>query len=134
MKTLDDLRDELRTNVRTLDQNQQSYVINVKALEVAKRELEKARLDLLAGGNVTPRDIIEAQTAVAQAQNDVTQSFVNYHTQRLKLLNNTGILNTAPDNWWRQPQPVPGAAPVAPVPPGAGQDIPVLPPIQVLGN
>ena len=134
MKTLDDLRDELRTNVRTLDQNQQSYVINVKALEVAKRELEKARLDLLAGGNVSPRDIIEAQTAVAQAQNDVTQSFVNFHTQRLKLLNNAGILNTAPDNWWRQPQPVPGAAPVAPVPQGAGQDIPVLPPIQVLGN
>ena len=82
----------------------------------------------------SPRDIIEAQTAVAQAQNDVTQSFVNYHTQRLKLLNNTGILNTTPDNWWRQPQPVPGAAPVAPVPAGAGQDIPVLPPIQVLGN
>ena len=134
MKTLDDLRDELRTNVRTLDQNQQSYVINVKALEVAKRELEKARLDLLAGGNVSPRDIIEAQTAVAKAQNDVTQSFINFHTQRLKLLNNTGILNTTPDNWWRQPQPVPGAAPVVPVPAGAGQDIPVLPPIQVLGN
>jgi outer membrane protein TolC len=134
MKTLDDLRDELRTNVRTLGQNQQTYVINVKALEVAKRELEKARLDLLAGGNVTPRDIIEAQTAVAQAQNDVTQSFINFHTQRLKLLNNTGILNTAPNNWWRQPQPVPGVAPVVPVPPGAEQDIPVLPPIQILGN
>ena len=134
MKTLDDLRDELRTNVRTLGQNQQTYVINVKALEVAKRELEKARLDLLAGGNVTPRDIIEAQTAVAQAQNDVTQSFINFHTQRLKLLNNTGILDTGPDNWWRQPQVVPGAAPVVPVPPGAEQDIPVLPPIQILGN
>ena len=134
MKTLDDLRDELRTNVRTLDQNQQSYVINVKALEVAKRELEKARLDLLAGGNVSPRDIIEAQTAVAQAQNDVTQSFINFHTQRLKLLNNAGILDTSPDNWWRQPQVVPGVPPVVPVPPGAEQDIPVLPPIQILGN
>ena len=134
MKTLDDLRDELRTNVRTLGQNQQTYVINVKALEVAKRELEKARLDLLAGGNVSPRDIIEAQTAVAQAQNDVTQSFINFHTQRLKLLNNTGILDTGPDNWWRQPQVVPGAPPVVPVPPGAEQDIPVVPPIQILGN
>ena len=134
MKTLDDLRDELRTNVRTLGQNQQTYVINVKALEVAKRELEKARLDLLAGGNVSPRDIIEAQTAVAQAQNDVTQSLINFHTQRLKLLNNTGILDTGPDNWWRQPQVVPGAPPVVPVPPGAEQDIPVVPPIQILGN
>ena len=76
MKTLDDLRDELRTNVRTLDQNHQSYVINVKALVVARRELEKARLDMLAGGNVSPRDILEAQTAVASAQNSVTQSFM----------------------------------------------------------
>ena len=134
MKTLDDLRDELRTNVRTLDQNHQSYVINVKALVVARRELEKARLDMLAGGNVSPRDILEAQTAVASAQNSVTQSFINFHTQRLKLLNNTGILDTGPDNWWRQPQIVPGVPPVVPVPPGAEQDIPVVPPIQILGN
>lgn len=134
MKTLDDLRDEVRTNVRTLDQNHQSYVINVKALVVARRELEKARLDMLAGGNVSPRDILEAQTAVASAQNSVTQSFINFHTQRLKLLNNTGILDTGPNNWWRQPQVVPGAPPVVPVPPGAEQDIPVVPPIQILGN
>ena len=135
MKTLDDLRDEVRTNVRTLDQNQQSYVINVKKLEVARRELEKAQLDLQAGqGNISPRDIIEAQTAVASAQNSVTQSFITFHTQRLRLLNNTGILNTAPANWWRQPQPVPGAPPVVPVPPGAEQDIPVVPPAQILGN
>ncbi len=135
MKTLDDLRDEVRTNVRTLDQNQQSYVINVKKLEVAKRELEKAQLDLQAGqGNISPRDILEAQTAVASAQNSVTQSFITFHTQRLRLLNNTGILNTAPANWWRQLQPVPGAPPVAPVPPGAEQDIPVVPPAQILGN
>ena len=64
----------------------------------------------------------------------MTQSFINFHTQRLKLLNNAGILNTAPNNWWRQPQAVPGAALVVPVPPGAEQDIPVLPPIQILGN
>ena len=135
MKTLDDLRDEVRTNVRTLDQNQQNYVINVKKLEVAKRELEKAQLDLQAGqGNISPRDILEAQTAVASAQNSVTQSFITFHTQRLRLLNNTGILNTAPANWWRQPQPVPGAPPVVPVPPGAEQDIPVVPPAQILGN
>ncbi len=134
MKTLDDLRDQLRTNVRILDQNQQNYVINVKALAVSRRELEKAKLDMLAGANVSPRDILEAQTAVASAQNAVTQTFINFHTQRLKLLNNAGILNTDPNDWWRQPQAVPGAVPVAPVPPGAEQDVPVLPPGQVLGN
>ncbi|MDC0143173.1 TolC family protein [Verrucomicrobia bacterium] len=134
MKTLDDLRDEIRTNVRTLDQNQQSYVINQKALAVSRRELEKAKLDMLAGGNVSPRDILEAQTAVAKAQNDVTKSFINFHTQRLKLLNNTGILNTGLNQFWVQPQPVPGVATGVPLPPGAEQDVPVLPPAQILGN
>ncbi|MDC0218413.1 TolC family protein [Verrucomicrobia bacterium] len=134
MKTLDDLRDEIRTNVRTLDQNQQSYVINQKALAVSRRELEKAKLDMLAGGNVSPRDILEAQTAVAKAQNDVTKSFINFHTQRLKLLNNTGILNTGLNQFWVQPQPVPGVATGVPLPPGAEQDVPVLPPTQILGN
>ena len=134
MKTLDDLRDEIRTNVRTLDQNQQSYVINQKALAVSRRELEKAKLDMLAGGNVSPRDILEAQTAVAKAQNDVTKSFINFHTQRLKLLNNTGILNTGLNQFWVQPQPVPGVATGVALPPGAEQDVPVLPPAQILGN
>jgi outer membrane protein TolC len=134
MKTLDDLRDEIRTNVRTLDQNQQSYVINQKALAVSRRELEKAKLDMLAGGNVSPRDILEAQTAVAKAQNDVTKSFINFHTQRLKLLNNTGILNTGLNQFWVQPQTVPGVATGVPLPPGAEQDVPVLPPAQILGN
>ena len=133
MRTLDDLRDTLRTNVRTLDQNQQSYIINQKALIVARRELEKARLDMLAGGRVSPRDIIEAQTAVASAENSVYTSLINFHTQRLKLLNNTGILKTDQNNWWRSIQQVPG---VAPLPPGPGgqEDLPVLPPLQVLGN
>jgi outer membrane protein TolC len=134
MKTLDDLRDEIRTNVRTLAQNRQTYIINQKALIVAEREREKARLDMLAGERVSPRDILEAQTAVAKAQNDVTKSLINFHIQRLKLLNNTGILNTGLDQFWIKPQPVPGVAPVVPLPPGAEQDVPVLPPAQILGN
>lgn len=134
MKTLDDLRDEIRTNVRALDRNQQSYVINQKALAVSRRELEKAKLDMLAGGNVSPRDILEAQTAVASAQNAVTAAFISFHTQRLKLLNNTGILNTGLNQFWVQPQPVPGVAPVVALTPGVTQDVPVLPPAQILGN
>ena len=109
-------------------------MITQKALAVSRRELEKAKLDMLAGGNVSPRDILEAQTAVAKAQNDVTKSFINFHTQRLKLLNNTGILNTGLNQFWVQPQPVPGVATGVPLPPGAEQDVPVLPPAQILGN
>tara|TARA_Y100000588_G_scaffold184213_1_gene198042 strand:- start:1405 stop:3174 length:1770 start_codon:yes stop_codon:yes gene_type:complete len=131
MQTLDDLRDEIRTNLRTLDQNQQAYVINQKSLAVAQRELEKARLDMQAGLDVSPRDVLEAQTAVSQARNNVTKAFINFQTQRLKLLNNLGVLNTTPARFWVQPQPVPGAVPVAP---GAPQEVPAVPPEQILGD
>ncbi len=134
MKTLDDLRDEIRTNVRTLSQHKQTYIINQKALVVAMREEEKARLDMLAGERVRALDILDAQTAVAKARNDVTKSLINFHTQRLKLLNNTGILNTGLTQFWVQPQPIPGVAPAVPLPPGAEEDVPVLPPAQILGN
>ena len=70
---------------------------------------------------------------MASAENSVYTSLINFHTQRLKLLNNTGILKTDQNNWWRSIQQVPG---VAPLPPGPGgqEDLPVLPPLEVLGN
>ena len=134
MGQLDTLREQIRANVRNLEKNRQSFIIRQKSLVVSRRELEKAKLDMLAGGNVSPRDILEAQTAVASAQNGVTAAFISFHTQRLDLLVNTGILNTGVDQFWLQPQPVPGVAPVVPLPPGAEQDVPVLPPAQILGN
>jgi outer membrane protein TolC len=134
IQQLDTLREEIRTNVRKLEQNRQSFIIKNKQLVVTRRELEKAKLDMLAGGDVSPRDILEAQTKIATAQNAVNAAFINFHTQRLDLLVNTGILNTGVDQFWLQPQPVPGVAPVVPLPPGATQDVPVLPPAQILGN
>ena len=134
IQQLDTLREEIRANVRNLEKNRQSFIIKQKAVVVSKRELEKAKLDMLAGGNVSPRDILEAQTAVASAQNAVNAAFISFHTQRLDLLVNTGILNTGVDRFWLQPQPVPGVAPPVPLPPGAGEDVPVLPPALILGN
>ena len=135
MKTLDDLRDEVRTNLRTMDLNQRSYILQQKQLIVSRRELEKAQLDLLAGQrNVTPRDILEAQTAVNQSQSRVNSSLINFHVQRLRLLNNTGILNTAQPEWWRRPQVVPGLPPPPSAPPGVETDRQVPSPEDVLGN
>jgi hypothetical protein len=134
IQQLDTLREEIRANVRKLEQNRQSFIIKNKQLVVTRRELEKAKLDMLAGGDVSPRDILEAQTKIATAQNAVNAAFINFHTQRLDLLVNTGILNTGVDRFWLQPQPVPGVAPAVPLPPGAGEDVPVLPPALILGN
>ena len=133
METMDGLLDELRKNVRSLERNRQSYIINKKKLEASQRELEKARLDLLVGDRVRPRDILEAQSGVARARNTYYSSLINFHIQRLKLLNNAGVLNTAPQNWWRETQQIPG---IQPLESGdeADEDLPVVPPDEILGT
>ena len=133
METMDGLLDELRKNVRSLERNRQSYIINKKKLEASQRELEKARLDLLVGDRVRPRDILEAQSGVARARNTYYSSLINFHIQRLKLLNNAGILDTAPQNWWRETQQIPG---IQPLESGdeADEDLPVVPPDEILGT
>ena len=133
METMDGLLDELRKNVRSLERNRQSYIINKKKLEASQRELEKARLDLLVGDRVRPRDILEAQSGVARARNTYYSSLINFHIQRLKLLNNAGILDTAPQNWWREAQQIPGVQPLEPGD-GANEDLPVVPPDEILGT
>ena len=133
METMDGLLDELRKNVRSLERNRQSYIINKKKLEASQRELEKARLDLLVGDRVRPRDILEAQSGVARARNTYYSSLINFHIQRLKLLNNAGILDTAPQNWWRETQQIPGIQPLGPGD-GADEDLPVVPPDEILGT
>jgi outer membrane protein TolC len=133
METMDGLLDELRKNVRSLERNRQSYIINKKKLEASQRELEKARLDLLVGDRVRPRDILEAQSGVARARNTYYSSLINFHIQRLKLLNNAGVLNTAPQNWWRETQQIPGIQPLEPGD-GADEDLPVVPPDEILGT
>ena len=133
METMDGLLDELRKNVRSLERNRQSYIINKKKLEASQRELEKARLDLLVGDRVRPRDILEAQSGVARARNTYYSSLINFHIQRLKLLNNAGILDTTPQNWWRETQQIPG---IQPLESGdeADEDLPVVPPDEILGT
>ena len=102
---------------------------------MALRELEKAKLDMQAGlRNVSPRDILEAQTAVNRAQSSVNSSLINFHTQRLRLLNNAGILDTRQPVWWRRLQVVPGLPPVPPAPPNMEADRTVPKPVEVLGN
>ena len=133
METMDGLLDELRKNVRSLERNRQSYIINKKKLEASQRELEKARLDLLVGDRVRPRDILEAQSGVARARNTYYSSLINFHIQRLKLLNNAGILDTTPQNWWRETQQIPGIQPLESGD-GADEDLPVVPPDEILGT
>lgn len=129
--TLDQLRDEVRQGLRNLDRQGQNYTTQLAALENARRNLLATQLRLRAGfQGVRTSDIITAQDALLRAQLAVTTAVVDYHTSRLNLLKDVGILQTVGEDFWlRDAQgprlPAAGAA--------ALPQQEVVPPDQILG-
>jgi outer membrane protein TolC len=96
---LDDLRNNVRQDLRNLEQAQQSYQIQSNAVALATRRVESATL-LLQAGRAQIRDLLEAQAAQLGARNAVTATVVDYHAARLALLVDIGMLDTGVDRFW----------------------------------
>jgi outer membrane protein TolC len=114
---LDDLKNDVRTDLRTLDQSRQSYDIQVRAKALADRRVESSELSLQAG-RVQVRDVVDAQTARVQAYNAATAALVDYHLTRMRLLLDLGVLKTQKEKFWldagelpKTEEPVTPAAP-----------------------
>lgn len=125
--TFDNLRNNIENGLRTIEQQRQTYLIQKKAVELAKVRVESTTMNLEAG-NVAVRDVLEAQDALIAAQNQLTLSLVSYQQARLRLMLDIGALDTSRERFWLQdhlvgflPQ-VPTAGPVE------TEDKPVLPP------
>ncbi|MBI3414812.1 MAG: TolC family protein [Verrucomicrobia bacterium] len=132
--TLDGVRSDVRQGLRLLGQARQSYQIQRNASELATKRVDSANT-LLQAGRAQVRDLLEAQTAQVLARNAVTQSLVDYHVARLRLLIDLGILDTGAERFWLKPPPgtpkaeVPSAAePAAPMPEE------VIPPDELFGK
>lgn len=96
---LDELRNDVRTDLRTLDQARQSYEIQNNAKALADRRVESSELSLQAG-RVQVRDVVDAQTSRVQAYNAATAALVDYHLTRLRLLLDIGVLKTEQAKFW----------------------------------
>jgi len=96
---LDDLKNDVRADLRTLDQARQSYEIQNNAKKLADQRVESTELQQ-AAGRVQVRDVLEAQTARVQAYNAATAALVDYHLTRLRLLLDLGVLKTAEEKFW----------------------------------
>ncbi|HVT29556.1 MAG TPA: TolC family protein, partial [Lacipirellulaceae bacterium] len=96
---LDNLRDRIDRGLRTVEQDRQNYLNLEAALEVAARRLEMNQM-LLENGRVQVRDLREAQDALILAQNQVTDSVVNYLGARLDVLREVGVLTTGIEQFW----------------------------------
>jgi outer membrane protein TolC len=97
--TLDDARNSIRQDLRTLEQTRQNYEIQKNAVALADRQVEGATLQLQAG-RAQIRDLLEAQAAQLTARNALTSVLVDYHLARLNLLNDIGVLDTGADRFW----------------------------------
>jgi len=96
---IDQVRNDIRQSLRTLDQAHQTFLIQQRAVEVADRRLEAANL-LLEAGRSEMRDLLEAETAQLQARNALTQALLDYHIARYEFLRNMGILEVDEEGFW----------------------------------
>ena len=96
---LDNLKNNVRAGLRSLEQARQTFEIQKGARELADRRVENSEM-LLQAGRAQTRDVLEAQNARVSAYNAVTAAIVDYHLTRLQLLNNMGVLKTEDDIFW----------------------------------
>ena len=127
---LDDTRNEIRQDLRTLQQSRQNYDIQTISAELAERRVESATL-LLQAGRAQIRDQLEAQSALLQARNAVTALLVDYNVARLALLLDLGLLQTDVDQFWVKDFQVPTKLAAQPA---LGARDEVIPPDKLFGN
>ena len=88
---LDRVRDDVRTTYRSLAQSRESYEIQIKNVELAKRR-RKLAAERQKNGDASTRDVLEAEEALRTAQNGLTSSLINYTTTRLEFLASLGMV------------------------------------------
>ena len=96
---IDQLKNDVRADLRLLDQSRQSYEIQTSAKALADRRVESSELNLQAG-RIQVRDVVDAQTARVQAYNAATAALVDYHLTRMRLLLDLGVLQTTNEKFW----------------------------------
>jgi outer membrane protein TolC len=120
---LDELKNDLREDLRTLDQSRQSYDIQIRAKALADRRVESSELSLQAG-RIQVRDVVDAQTARVQAYNAATAALIDYHLARMRLLLDLGLLKTQRERFWLVAGELPNTAQgVTPAPPAVSNEL-----------
>ena len=88
---LDNVVLEVRKSYRQLDQSRQSYELQVRNVELARRRRKLAELQQKEG-QASARDVLEAEDALREAQNGLTAAVVGYTTTRLAFLADLGLI------------------------------------------
>lgn len=98
----DDIKADVRANLRTLLESRESLRIQVQSVRLAERRVASTDLFLQAG-RAEIRDLLEAQEALVSAQNALTAAIVNYRIAELELQRDLGILEVDESGLWQEP-------------------------------
>lgn len=100
----DQIKLDLRNGLRSLREARESYRIQAKAVEVARRRVDSADLFLQAG-RAEVRDLLEAQESLISAQNALTAALVTYRVTELQLQRDMGVLVVNAEGIWQEYRP-----------------------------
>ena len=122
----DDIKFNIRDNLRSLLQARESLRIQARSLLLAQRRVDSTNL-FLELGRTEIRDVLDAQEALVNAQNALTSALVTYRITELELQRDMGVLSVNAQGLWEEFDPASVAlqsdadAPGPPVPPRTPQ-------------
>lgn len=97
----DTVKLDVRQAYRALELAAESHLIQKNSLNLAQKRVESTSL-LLQAGRLTTRDLLEAQDALLQAQNNLTAALVGHAIAKLSFFQSIGVLQVRPDGMWVQ--------------------------------
>ncbi len=83
---------QVRTSYRALEQNRQSYEIQVKNVLIARR-LEKLAVLQHQNGDALALEVLNAEEALREAEDGLTTALITYTTTRLNFLVTLGLID-----------------------------------------
>jgi outer membrane protein TolC len=100
----DQIKLELRNELRSLIEARENYKIQTQAVELARRRVKSSELFLQAGRAQT-RDVLEAQESLVSTQNALTKALVDYRISELELQRDMGVLKVDGKGRWNKNEP-----------------------------
>ncbi len=99
--TEDQVKLDVRTSWRNLEQAKRNYEIAQRSVELSKRRVEEQNL-LAELGRATALDLVDAQNDLTKAQNNLTSAIIAHNIARLEFWKNIGILFIKADGKWEE--------------------------------
>jgi outer membrane protein TolC len=94
---------DVRQAYRQLAETAERYKIQKNSLELAEKRVESTTM-LIEEGRVSTRDLLEAQDALLEAQNNLTAALVDHVIAKLSFYRDIGVLQVKPDGMWQENQ------------------------------